>query len=507
MSGDWHVQDIRVRAQWQWQWRWRWVGILVVVLGARANGQATPFPVEVPGATGLRGQPAEDYRTRCKALMAHIRQQEGLSTGSNSAQKHALVVIAGANPPQVADFEEQKFRQTNHFAYLCGFDEPGGVLVLDAGADITTLYVREHPGVASGFGEAHPELKADEETAERLGVDRLLGIDHLLGDLFTALRDPNPLAERDMGDAGRAVLYSDVAPNRIEREEPRTRLHRFLKEGAPTTPWKNVYPFLGELRKVKSATEIALLERAIGITGEAEHAAARKLRPGLFEFQIEGRILGIFSEYGAARPGFKSIVGSGPNSCIPHYFMNTRRMEAGDLVVVDIGAEYQNYTADITRTFPVGGTFSPRQRALYQLVLDAQAHAAGRFEVGKTRLAEMDGWARAFLRDSPLRAKDDSGAEQTMDRFFIHGLGHYLGMDVHDVGNGGQPMQPGEVFTIEPGLYIRSENIGIRIEDDYLVTKTGLRKLSEAIASTPDAVEAWMAEDDETAVPAVRAGR
>jgi Xaa-Pro aminopeptidase len=465
---------------------------------ARAGAQAPPVPIEAPAAIGVRGQPADDYRARCKALMAHIREQEKLSIGTDPDRKYALVVISGSNPPPVADYEEQKFRQTNHFAYLCGFDEPGGVLVLDAGADTATLYVREHPGSAAGFSEGRAELKADQPTAQKFGVDRVANISHLLGDLFTALRDPNPLAGRDMGESGHAVLYSDIPAARVDREEPQTQLLRYIKHGAPTTPIKNIYPYLGELRKVKSAAEIALLERAIGITGEAEHAVARLLQPGLFEFQLEGRLLGVFTAYGAARPGFKSIVGSGPNGCIPHYFLNTRRIEAGDLVVVDIGAEYMNYTADITRTFPASGRFNTRQRELYQLVLDTQTHAAGRFELGKTRLFEMNGWAREYLHNSPLRAKDESGTEQTMDHFFIHGLGHYLGMDVHDVGNGSQPMKPGEVFTIEPGLYIRSENIGIRIEDDYLVTESGLRKLSEPIASTPDAVEAWMAERDRT---------
>ena len=457
-------------------------------------GQAPPIPLEVPGAIGLRGQPAEDFRSRNSALMSQIRKAEGLSKGVGGEQKRALVVLVGSNPVQVADYEEQRFRQPNDFAYLSGFDEPGAVLVLDAGLDQSTLYVREHPGVAAGFSEGHPEVKADEATAKRLGVDRVAGLEALLGDIFGALRDPNPLSSQSRGDAGKSVIYTVVDNNTITQPDSPNRLLGFVREGAPSTPFKDARGFIGELRKVKTTTEITLLDRAIAITGEAEHRVAHALKPGLFEFQLEGKILGTFAEFGAFRPGFKSIVGSGPNACIPHYFSNTRRIESGDLVVVDIGAEYLNYTADITRTFPASGKFTPRQRELYQLVLDAQAHAASKFETGKTRLGEMDAWARDFIRNSPLRAKDQSGAEQTMDRFFIHGLGHYLGMDVHDVGNAGLPMQPGEVFTIEPGLYIPSEKIGIRIEDDYLVTPTGLKKMSADIASTPADVEAWMAE-------------
>ncbi len=194
------------------------------------------------------------------------------------------------------------------------------------------------------------------------------------------------------------------------------------------------------------------------------------------------------------RPGFKSIVGSGPNSTIPHYFASSRQMVDGDLVVVDIGAEYQLYTADITRTYPVNGKFTPRQREIYQLVLDAQSEAARQVKPGETRLLQMNGIVRPFLKNSPLRARDANGQEHTMDYFFIHGLGHYMGMDVHDVGDAMRPMQVGEVFTIEPGIYIKSENLGVRIEDDYVVTATGAEKLSKNIPSSPDEVEARIAK-------------
>jgi Xaa-Pro aminopeptidase len=162
-------------------------------------------------------------------------------------------------------------------------------------------------------------------------------------------------------------------------------------------------------------------------------------------------------------------------------------------VVVDIGAEFNYYTADITRTYPASGKFTPRQREIYQLVLDAQKNAEGRVNPGETKLRELTRWTREFLKESPLRAKDKDGNEHSMDHFFIHGLSHYLGMDVHDVGNINKPFQPGEVFTIEPGIYIPSENLGVRIEDDYLVTEKGLTKLSKDIPSEPDRVEELIA--------------
>jgi Xaa-Pro aminopeptidase len=194
------------------------------------------------------------------------------------------------------------------------------------------------------------------------------------------------------------------------------------------------------------------------------------------------------------RAGFPSIVGSGLNSTVLHYNANRRTMQDGELVVIDIGAEYFYYTADITRTYPVNGKFTPRQRAIYQLVLDAQTAAAHEFKVGVTTLGGQNRIARDVIRKSPLRAKDEAGVEHTLDHFFVHGLGHYLGMDVHDVGNGGKPMQPGEVFTIEPGIYIPTEGFGVRIEDDYLVTKDGLEKLSKDIPSDPDEIERLIAQ-------------
>ena len=247
------------------------------------------------------------------------------------------------------------------------------------------------------------------------------------------------------------------------------------------------------MRKNKYAGEISHLRTAISITGAAQTDVLKTIRPGLFEYELEGKVLGAFIAGGAVRVGFDSIVGSGINGTFPHYFANRRKMEDGDLVVVDIGAEYRYYTADITRTYPVNGKFTPRQREVYQLVLDCQSECAKQVKPSETTMGDLNRISREFFAKSKLRAKDRSGNEQSMDTFFIHGLGHYLGMDVHDVGDYGKAFQPGEVITIEPGLYITSEAIGIRIEDDYLVTADGVEKLSKEIVSDPDEIECAIA--------------
>jgi Xaa-Pro aminopeptidase len=240
---------------------------------------------------------------------------------------------------------------------------------------------------------------------------------------------------------------------------------------------------------VKDADELARLRKAIEITGEAHRAAMRALEPGMYEYQAEALIEYVFRRNGAERLGFPSIVGSGPNSTLLHYDKNRRRMEAGDLVVMDIGAEFGYYTADITRTVPVSGAFTDRQRAIYRLVLGAQQAAIDRVRPGVT-IRQLDQAAREHLRAN-------SGTlcgSATCDRYFVHGLSHWLGMDVHDVGRIDTPLAAGMVLTVEPGVYISAERLGVRIEDDVLVTANGHEVLSGSVPKQPDEVEAVMRE-------------
>jgi Xaa-Pro aminopeptidase len=457
------------------------VVVLLVPSPAPAQTKSTDPTQTSTEAPRLLGQPAADYQARRRELMRRVKEAE--------PRRETIVVLRGDDDQDREDFEEGRFRQSNPFAHLTGVDIPGASLILLPGQGRETLYLPPKPG-----GSASSEASE----AGALGFAEVKPTARFLGDLFSAIGDPGRRMRRRMAGGGGSVVYLLTPDPRPEANGRDARFTRFLREGAPGTTFRDIAPILGELRKAKSPVEIALLQKAIDITGEAQADVVRTLRPGLFEFQIEAKILGAFLDGGALRPGFSSIVGSGPNSTIPHYFLSARRMNEGELVVVDIGAEFQYYTADITRTYPVGGRFTPRQREVYQLVLDAQAEAARRAKPGETRLAEMTGWVKEFFRKSPLRAKDQEGREQTMDRFFIHGLGHYLGMDVHDVGDITRPIQPGEVFTIEPGLYIKSEDLGVRIEDDYLMTKDGPEKLSKAIPSDPDEVERRLAQSRAT---------
>lgn len=466
------------------------------VLGADEPGGAVATPVRSSTADApkaLLDQPIAEFAARRAALLTRIGEAEstrgvfsirpaggdGVATGQGSGP---IVVLVG----ETEEAEDARFRQSNPFAYLTGIDAPHATAILRPGIGGSTLYLLPRDAREEAWTGA--KLGPGKEAEAATGFDRVASSASFLADLFAAIgatgrRDP-------MGRSAPVyLLFPDPKPT---DRGPAAALARVIREAAPNARLVDLAPILGELRKVKSAPEVNLLRWAVAITDDAHEAAARLIAPGVPEYRVEGAILGAFIGGGGTRAGFASIVGSGPNSTVLHYNANRRTMRDGELVVVDIGGEYAYYTADVTRTYPVSGTFTPRQREVYTLVLDCQSKVAAEFKVGETTLGSQNRSARAFFRESPLRAKDERGNERSMDVFFIHGLGHYLGMDVHDVGDASKPLGPGEVFTIEPGLYLPGEGFGVRIEDDYRVLKDGLENLSRGISSDPDAIERTM---------------
>jgi Xaa-Pro aminopeptidase len=256
---------------------------------------------------------------------------------------------------------------------------------------------------------------------------------------------------------------------------------------------------LTQLRMVKTDEELDLMQRAIDITAAAHREAMKSIEPGMHEFEVEALIEYVFKRNGAEYTGFPSIVASGENSTILHYESNRRRMQDGDVVVMDIGAEYHGYSADITRTVPVDGTFSPEQKAIYELVLEAQRVAIDASRPGRS-FNDPDAAAREVIGTGLVELGLISSADESR-RFFVHGTSHYLGLYVHDVGDYG-PLQPGTVITVEPGIYIPPSedvdpkwwNIGIRIEDDVLITDESPVVLSERAPRTVGEIESLMAE-------------
>ncbi len=277
----------------------------------------------------------------------------------------------------------------------------------------------------------------------------------------------------------KASVLAALEPARIyARESPSITL-----PANTTLDTETLAPAIASLRHNKSEYEIRCVKTAVDVTMAAFRNALYQIRPGGTEYEVEGAIVGTYRRLGSERDGFPSICGAGKNSVTLHYNANRDTLLDGDVILMDIGAKYRGYSADISRTFPVNGRFTERQREVYLHVLEAQRRAEAAAHPGVT-LRDLDTVAREYFGSVGF------GADRT---YFKHSIGHWLGLDVHDVGGRGTVIEIGTIFTIEPGLYITEENLGIRIEDDYVMTEHGAVKLSGALPSHPDAVEALMA--------------
>ncbi len=439
----------------------------ILIIGAALVGLLAPFgstgtvaQKASPSGKTLAGIAIEEYQQRRERLMELVPE--------------GIVLLSGKTEEEDSEVE-QKFRQRSYFMYLTGVEIPGAILALipkGYGPEKVREVLFLPPRNPARERWTGPKVGPEEAVSE-FGVQRALPTTAFENELSKMLE--------------RAQVIYTVVPS--GPSAPFSRERAFIERFRQGVEVRDVRPLLAELRRIKSPAELALLREAVRITAEAHREVARALRPGMFEYELEALVMATFLRNGARRAGFPPIIGSGPNSTILHYQANRRLIAAGDLVVVDIGAEYEYYTADITRTYPASGRFTDRQRQIYALVLGAQKAAEAAFRPGQTTMRELQEVARRFLRESPLRSRDG----QTLDRFFIHGLGHYVGLDVHDVGDYSKPLVPGVVITIEPGIYLPDEQIGVRIEDMYLVTETGLVKLSAHIPSAPEEVERWMA--------------
>lgn len=442
----------------------------------------------------LLNQPLTEYKARRARLMNEI--------------KDGVVVVLGN--VEEDNGIEARYRQNNWMAYLTGVRTPGASLLLVPQGLPSLTGAREIVFIpARNLQEERwtgIQLAPNEETARGFGVERVLparGNSPIASaqemsanpadNLMLKLKEAAQLPAFKGSMKVYTIAPRDVRNGYVREYEFVEALKKELPNVEVVTGDKSFVRTVGEMRKSKSPAELALLQKAIDITGEAQRDIMRTLRPGMYEYEVQAVLEAAFTRGGAERPGFPSIVGSGLYSTILHYSENHKRIDAGDTVVCDIGAEYSLYTADITRTFPANGKFTERQRAVYQLVLDTQAASAAHWKPGMTMM-ELNRFAMEFMRKSPLRATDTDGKEYSMDHFFIHGLGHYLGMDVHDTGDYMRPLQPGEVFTIEPGIYIPTEKLGVRIEDDYVITpEQTVRKMSEKIPSSIEEIERLMA--------------
>ncbi len=413
-----------------------------------------------------------------------------------SAASSSAVAILPSAPVYVRNNDvEHEYRQDSDFFYLTGFDEPESVAVLDAQERKLTLFLRPR----DPDREVWDGPRAGIEGAKAIhGADDAIVIAELDEKLPNLLQNKRRIYYR----LGRHRQFDDRVLAAIDRVRGRARTGVF----APTEI-VDPGPTLHEMRLRKAPEEILAMRHAGAITREAHELAMRRTRPGMREYEVEGLLLDTFRRRGSERPAYGSIVGSGPNACVLHYRKNDRCIQDGDLLLIDAGCEYGYYASDVTRTFPVGRGFSREQQAIYELVLEAQLEGIEASRVGATLDAihtrSVEVIARGLVRLGVIADDAEKVIEtQSYKRFFMHRTSHWLGMDVHDVGayfvdGKPRPLEPGMVLTVEPGIYIGPEDatvatewrgIGVRIEDDVVVTDGEPDVLTAGIPKTVDEV-------------------
>ncbi len=424
---------------------------------------------------------------------------------------NSVAIIPAAREAVRSHDTNYRYRQNSDFFYLTGFEEPDAIAVIaPSKTPKFTLFVRPRDpereiwdGYRAGVEGAKNDYSADEAFPVAEFDEKLAEILDGPASLYYAFGNSNP--EIDQKIIRQLALMRET--NRKPLEPPQ----------AIVDPSSIIH----EMRVIKSEAEVEIMQRAADIAAEAHVEAMKAVRPGMQEYEVEALIEAVFRRHGAAGPSYTSIIGSGANATVLHYISNQGTLRDGDLLLVDAGAEYKGYASDITRTFPINGRFTDAQREIYDLVLETQMSCIDmvrpgvRLEDLKTHSVEMltEGMVRlGLLKGDPKKLIE----EKKYMQFYMHNLGHFLGIDVHDAGryyfNGeSRPAEPGMVMTIEPGLYISPDTknipegfnqdvpakylgIGVRIEDDVLVTENGSQVLTDKVPKDPGEIEALMAK-------------
>jgi Xaa-Pro aminopeptidase len=370
---------------------------------------------------------------------------------------NGVMVLFGAE--ESSDLHYAFFQEPN-FLYLSGWREPGAAMILTPREEILFLPPRNpREEIFTGRKTSAEDLDAVEKT----GFEKVL---------------PSAAIEATFLRLTESAhhVYMDSSDARAQKLKTLAALHD-LSEAAPE---------VARLRVVKSAAEIGLIEKSVEATVSAHLAAWKMVKPGLHEYEIAAAMTNVYFDLGCERSAYAPIVGSGANSVILHYMANRARIDRGAVVLMDVGAECSDYAADVTRTVPASGQFTPRQREIYEIVLGAQKAAIAAVKPG-ARMNGPQGLHQIAYRYIDIHGKDLHG--DSLGKYFTHGLGHFVGLEVHDPGDLNRPLQAGMVITIEPGVYIPEEKIGIRIEDTLLVTQDGAKNLSGALPREPADIE------------------
>ncbi|MFC3120922.1 Xaa-Pro aminopeptidase [Agaribacter flavus] len=418
---------------------------------------------------------------------------------------NSVVVLPAAQMCTRSNDTEYHFRQNSDFWYFTGFNEPDAYLILsnrdNANSFASYVFLRPKDKTAEIW---HGRRLGVQSAPSTLNIQQAYSIEELDELLPTIINGHDHLYYT----AGANTLADKVvnAAIKVCKTAPKQAM------SAPKCV-HDISIMIHKMRLIKSEQEIAVMQRAADISAQAHCKAMQIAHPDIWEYQLEADILHTFASNGARFAAYNTIVGGGENACILHYVDNNQRVADGDLVLIDAGCELHGYAADITRTFPINGKFTPAQAEIYQLVLDAQLASldllkpSGQISVAMDRAVEII--TKGLIRLGIIKQDFESAIEsQSWRNFFMHGLGHYLGLDVHDVGvykvNGADiPLTPGIVMTVEPGIYISPDadvpeqykGIGIRIEDNILITEGGNKILTDKVPKTIKDIETLMLQN------------
>jgi Xaa-Pro aminopeptidase len=419
----------------------------------------------------LDRQPNADYRARRQALANKIKNGVVLLFAPNEAE--------GPN-------DLYGYRPDDNFFYLSGWSEPGAALLIAASPEHSyteILFLPDHnPSQEKWTG---PKLGSENPDAAKItGFERVVALDNLRSELVPFLPAPKTTIYSDI-PAGAQVSNSTSALDWLKR----------ANSFPVYVSFQDVRPLLASLRTVKDAGEIERIRKATDASVAAHLAAMRAMKPGMTEREISALMQYEWGKRGCERPAYAPIVGSGFNSTVLHYSQDSETIKDGDVVLIDAAGEYSMYASDITRTLPASGKFTARQREIYDIVLGAQRAAIAAFHPGKSTLRRDQPNSLYDVAYNYINAHGKDLHGEPLGKYFIHGLSHYVGLNVHDEGDYDVPAGPGMVFTIEPGIYIPEEKLGVRIEDVFYVDTGGkLINLSGALPHTVDEVERGMAD-------------
>jgi Xaa-Pro aminopeptidase len=436
--------------------------------------------------------------TSASQLQAQQRRER--EPNSAYAERRAKIAAQADGPVVLWGFTGREevsqayvFAQEDNFYYLTGHNEEGaGLLILPA----------SKPGAAANSDPLNGVreilfLPAKDPAKEKWNGVRMSPSDPGI-EARTGFAVVKPFAEMRSTVEKLTKTYPTLCTILPYEKELGGYPHEknmvdWLQLIAPQDKLKDVRPAISALRQVKSPGEIAFLTTAIDLSLDAHLAAMKMMRPGLYEYQIAAKMVEMHAMGGSEAEGYAPIVGAGPNSVALHYDKLSRKIEDGDIVVLDVGAQFAGYSADITRTLPANGKFTARQREIYDIVLGAQTAAMAAIKPGANLCKKGDQSLYRISYDYiNTHGKDRHG--KSLGQYYIHGLGHNIGLDVHDPGEYCQPLQSGMVVTMEPGIYIPEENLGVRIEDDVLITETGYKLLSQRLPRDPAEIEKIMTD-------------